>query len=320
MVVKKISVIVPVYKVESYIGNTIKSLLSQTYKDFELIVVDDGSPDQSANIAESLLRESSIEYHVIHTVNRGVSAARNTGLDNAEGLYIIMVDADDVLTPDFLDKYVSLMQKYPGRNIYSTSFTIFKGEEVMEQPKINEPIVEYGAEDAQIAFYNRNPRFLLPTLMYSKEFLDKYAIRFDESVRFSEDVQFIWRTLVLNASPLVHSSFSGYHYILHEGSTMTASGIQKILTGCNGIVKLDEIIHESLSQFIKDLFVPMWFFSMLHSSAKMLPFFLFKDLFRQSGSKPYMDVLRKQSSGKVKWGATILYLAPLFGYLIMKKF
>ena len=175
MVVKKISVIVPVYKVESYIGNTIKSLLSQTYKDFELIVVDDGSPDQSANIAESLLRESSIEYHVIHTVNRGVSAARNTGLDNAEGLYIIMVDADDVLTPDFLDKYVSLMQKYPGRNIYSTSFTIFKGEEVMEQPKINEPIVEYGAEDAQIAFYNRNPRFLLPTLMYSKEFLDKYA-------------------------------------------------------------------------------------------------------------------------------------------------
>lgn len=317
---KKISIIVPVYKVEAYIGNTIRSLLSQSCQDFEVIVVDDGSPDQSAIIAESLLRESSIEHKIIHTENRGVSAARNTGLNHTTGEYVIMVDADDVLTPDFLDYYVSLIQKYPGRNIYSTSFTIFKGEDVIEQPKTNEPFVEYRAEEAQIAFYNRNPRFLLPTLMYSKDFLEKCAIRFDESVRFSEDVQFIWLSLALNASPVVHSSFSGYHYILHEGSTMTASGIQKILTGCKGVVKLDEEIHESLSSSIKDTFVPMWFFSMLHSSAKILPYSLFKDLYGQSRSKPYMDELRKHSSGKVKWVATIMQLAPCFGYQIMKKF
>lgn len=317
---KKISVIVPVYKVELYIGNTIKSLLSQSYKDFELIVVDDGSPDQSAIIVESLLIESSIEYHIIHTENRGVSAARNTGLDYATGEYVIMVDADDVLTPDFLDYYVNLIQKYSGRNIYSTSFTILKGDDKIEQPKANKPIVEYGAEEAQIAFYNRNPRFLLPTLAYSKEFLDKYAIRFDESVRFSEDVQFIWRSLALNALPVVHSSFSGYHYILHEGSTMTASGIQKILTGCKGVVKLDEEIHESLSPSIKDTFAPMWFFSMLHSSAKILSFSLFKELYEQSGSKSYIDELCKHSSGKVKWAAIILQMAPRLGYQIMKKF
>lgn len=317
---KKISVIVPVYKVELYIGNTIKSLLSQNYKNFELIVVDDGSPDKSAEIAKSLLTGANVECSIIHTENRGVSAARNTGLDNANGEYVIMVDADDVLTSDFLDYYVSLIQNHPGRNIYSTSFTIFKGEDVIEQPKADMPIVEYGAEDAQIAFYNRNPRFLLPTLMYSKVFLDKYAIRFDESVRFSEDVQFIWRSLALNTSPVVHSSFSGYHYILHEGSTMTASGIQKILTGCKGVVKLDEEIHESLSSSIKDTFVPMWFFSMLHSSAKILPYSLFKDLYGQSGSKPFMDELRKHSSDKVKWVATIMQLAPCIGYQIMKKF
>ena len=317
---KKISVIVPVYKVELYIGNTIKSLLSQNYKNFELIVVDDGSPDRSAIIAESLMRESSIEYQIIHTENRGVSAARNTGLEKANGQYVIMIDADDVLTPDFLDYYESLIENYHGRNIYSTSFTIFKGEDVIEQPKTDMAIVEYEAEEAQIAFYNRNPRFLLPTLMYLKEFLDKYAIRFDESVRFSEDVQFIWRSLALNASSMVHSSFSGYHYILHGGSTMTASGIQKILTGCKGVVKLDEEIHESLSSSIKDTFVPMWFFSMLHSSAKILPYSLFKDLYGQSGSKPYIEALQKHSSGKVKWVTTVLQLAPCIGYQIMKKF
>lgn len=315
-----ISIIVPVYKVGNYIKNTVQSIINQNYHSFELVLVNDGSPDDSASIAESLLKETSIEYHIIHTENRGVSAARNTGLDNAKGEYAIMIDADDVLTPDFLDYYVSLIQKYPGRDIYSTSFTIFKGEDVIEQPKINEPIVEYGAEEAQIAFYNRSPRFLLPTLMYSKEFLNKYAIRFDESVRFSEDVQFIWRSLAYNAAPVVHSSFSGYHYILHEGSTMTASGIQKILTGCKGIVKLDEDIHESLSPSIKDTFVPIWFFSMLHSSAKILPYSLFMDLYRQSGSKPFMDELRKHSSGKVKWVAAILQLSSCFGYQIMKKY
>lgn len=315
-----ISIIVPVYKVRNYIKDTVLSIINQDYRNYELVLVDDGSPDDSAAIAEALLKESSVDYSIIHTENRGVSAARNTGLDNAKGEFVIMVDADDVLTPDFLDYYVSLIQKYPGWNIYSTSFTIFKGENVIEQPKTNEPIVEYGAEDAQIAFYNRNPRFLLPTLMYSKGFLDKYAIRFDESVRFSEDVQFIWRSLASNASPVIHSSFSGYQYILHEGSTMTASGIQKILTGCKGVVKLDKDIHESLSPSIKDTFVPIWFFSMLHSSAKMLPYSLFKDLYRQSGSKPFMDELRKHSSGKVKWVATLLQLAPYFGYQIMKKY
>lgn len=315
-----ISIIVPVYKVGDYIKNTVQSIINQDYRDFELVLVDDGSPDDSAAIAESLLKESSVEYTIVHTENRGVSAARNTGIENSKGKYVIMVDADDVLTPNFLSKYVSLIQKYPNRNIYSTSFTIFKGDSMIEQPKPSSPVMEYEAEEAQIVFYNRNPRFLLPTLMYSKEFLDKFAIRFDETVRFSEDVQFIWRSLALNASSVVHSSFSGYHYILHEGSTMTASGIQKILTGCKGIVKLDEDIHESLTPSIKDTFVPIWFFSMLHSSAKMLPYSLFKDLYRQSGSKPYMDKLRKHSSGKVKWVAMLLQLAPCFGYQIMKKY
>lgn len=317
---KSFSIIVPVYRVRDYIKNTVQSIINQDYHNFELVLVDDGSPDDSAAIAEALLKESSVDYSIIHTENRGVSAARNIGLDNVKGEYVIMVDADDILTPDFLDHYASLIQNYPSKNIYSTSFTIFKGEDVIEQPKTNEPIVEYGAEEAQIAFYNRNPRFLLPTLMYSKEYLDQYAIRFDESVRFSEDVQFIWRSLAYNTVPVVHSSFSGYHYILHEGSTMTASGIQKILTGCKGIVKLDEDIHESLFPSIKDTFVPIWFFSMLHSSAKMLPYSLFKDLYRQSGSKPYMRVLKKHSSGKVKWVAIILQLAPCFGYQIMKKY
>lgn len=314
-----ISIIVPVYKVRDYITATIQSIIHQDYRDFELVLVDDGSPDDSAVIAESLLHGSDLAYSIIHTENRGVSAARNTGVANAKGQFIIMVDADDVVTPDFLTNYITLIQKYPGCDIYSTSFTIFKGDQIIEQPKTNSPIVEYASEDAQIAFYHRSPRFLLPTLMYSKAFLDSFNIRFDESVRFSEDVQFIWRTLALNTKRVVHSSESGYHYILHEGSTMTASGVQKILTGCRGIIRLDEEIHQSLSPSIRNMFVPMWYFSMLHGAAKMLSFLLFKDLYEQSESKQYIKELRNCSSRKVKLVATLLLAVPYLGYQLMKK-
>ena len=314
-----ISLIVPVYKVRNYIADTIRSIINQDYRDFELVLVDDGSPDDSAVIAESLLQNSDLVYTIIHTENHGVSAARNTGLENSKGQFVIMVDADDRIMPSFLSNYVTLVQNYPGCDIYSTSFTVLKGEQAIEQPKTATPIVEYAAEDAQISFYHRSPRFLLPTLMYSKSFLDKYDIRFDESVRFSEDVQFIWRTLALNTKRVVHSSESGYHYILHEGSTMTASGVQKILTGCEGIKRLDKEIHASLSPSIKDTFVPIWYFSMLHGAAKMLSFSLFKNLYEQSDSKQYIKVLRKSSTKKVRWVAISLLCFPYLGYRIMKK-
>lgn len=314
-----ISVIVPVYKVENYIKDTISSIIDQEYQGFELILIDDGSPDNSASIAEELLKESDLAFSIIHTKNRGVSAARNTGLRNAKGRFVIMVDADDMLVPDFLKKYVALIQDYPNCNIYSTSFTIYRGNRIIEQSKEDYTTVEYEANEAQVAFFHRSPRFLLPTLMYSKEFLDNNQIYFDEAVRFSEDVQFIWRSLALNSEPLVHSSWSGYNYVLHEGSTMTASGVQKILTGCEGVLRLDETIHEVLSPSIRDVFVPMWFFSMLHGAAKMLPFPLFKDLYNQSGSRQYIKKLRKYSSGKVKWVSTLMLVAPSFGYKIMKK-
>lgn len=315
-----ITIVVPVYKVKDYIEDTIRSIINQEYHDFELVVVDDGSPDDSAIIAETILQQSNMAYSIIHTENRGVSAARNTGIENAKGQFIVMVDADDVLTPDFLSMYVALIQDYPCSNIYSTSFTVYKGGSIIEQPKQETPVVQYGAEDAQCAFYHRSPRFLLPTLMYSKEFLNHHGIRFDETVRFSEDVQFIWHTLALNDKPIIHSSASGYHYILHEGSTMTASGVQKILTGCKGIIKLDKDIHPYLSPSIQDTFVSMWYFSMLHGSAKMLPYSLFDELYKESGSDQYLKVIENCSSGKTKWTSSILRKFRFVGYQIMKKF
>ena len=98
----ELSIIVPVYKVEKYLPKCIDSILAQTFTDFELILIDDGSPDRCGEICdEYAIKDERIV--VIHQVNRGVSAARNAGLDAAKGEYIGFVDSDDWIKPEMYE-------------------------------------------------------------------------------------------------------------------------------------------------------------------------------------------------------------------------
>lgn len=97
----KISVIVPVYKVEKYIGECINSILAQTFKDFELILVDDGSPDKSGEICDSYAKKDN-RIKVFHKKNGGVSSARNFGIDKAVGKWLSFIDSDDTIDLNYL--------------------------------------------------------------------------------------------------------------------------------------------------------------------------------------------------------------------------
>ncbi len=108
----KISVIVPVYKVEKYLPECIDSILAQTFTDFELILVDDGSPDNSGKICDDYAARDS-RIRVFHKENGGVSSARNLGIKNAQSDYIAFLDSDDWWKPEFLEKMLALAQKYP---------------------------------------------------------------------------------------------------------------------------------------------------------------------------------------------------------------
>ena len=318
---KTFSIIIPVYKVAAYVAETVKSVINQHEKDYELIVVDDGSPDNSGSIVYNLLSSSNLDYKVIRTSNRGVSAARNIGLEHSVGEYVIMVDGDDVLSDDFLSNYRELIEAYPGNNIYSTSFTILAGDKVIEQHSVGERIIMYEPQKAQTAFYNRNPRFLLPTMLFRRSFLNgDCKIRFDEKVKYSEDVQFIWRTLAYNVKPVIHSVYSGYNYILHPGSTMTASGVSKIMTWHEGFEKLNEEIQDFLSDEIRDVFVPRGYFSMLHGISQMSSYKKFKEIYDKTCCADKLQFHSANVSKKVKLVAELTILCPRLGYIIMKMF
>lgn len=97
-----ISVIVPVYRVEKYLPACIDSILNQTFTDFELILVDDGSPDRCPEICDETAKRDA-RVRVIHQANQGLSAARNAGIEAAHGAWLSFVDSDDFLAPDFLE-------------------------------------------------------------------------------------------------------------------------------------------------------------------------------------------------------------------------
>lgn len=105
-----ISIIVPIYKVEKFLPKCIESLLNQTYRDIQIILVDDGSPDNSGEICDRYSAKDS-RIKVIHQANRGVSAARNAGLDIAEGDYIGFCDPDDFVAPEMYKKMIEAMER-----------------------------------------------------------------------------------------------------------------------------------------------------------------------------------------------------------------
>ena len=119
----KFSVITPLYNKAPYVAKAIQSVLSQTYADYELIIVDDGSKDDSAEIASKAI-EGHANCRLMKQENAGVSMARNNGVAASHGDYLCFLDADDWWEPTFLSEMAKLMDEYPDAGIYGTNYTI----------------------------------------------------------------------------------------------------------------------------------------------------------------------------------------------------
>ena len=116
-----VSVIVPVYKVPEYLEKCVESIRNQTYADLEIILVDDGSPDECPKICDSLAQKDS-RIRIVHQRNLGLSAARNTGLKESTGEYILYVDSDDYIKTDMIENLVAFIERYKADVAISTYY------------------------------------------------------------------------------------------------------------------------------------------------------------------------------------------------------
>jgi glycosyltransferase involved in cell wall biosynthesis len=131
-----VSIIIPAHNAKAWVKETVGSVLAQTYTDYELVVVDDGSTDGTLDVVAQALHGSSAR-HTLHRLprNAGASAARNFGLDNSTGRYILWLDADDLLTPTALHDHVALLDAEPSVGVSFAAWDIFWGDSEMAKAK-----------------------------------------------------------------------------------------------------------------------------------------------------------------------------------------
>ena len=209
----KISVIVPVYKVEKYLNKCVDSIINQTYKNLEIILVDDGSPDNCGKICDEYSKKDN-RIKVIHKENGGVSSARNVGLDLATGDYIGFVDSDDWIETDMYEYLLNICIKFNCQvsrcnyiecNDYNKTYK-------KEQEKIS--IFENDDIIIDLVTGNWNEGVLWNKL-YKKSLLQ--GIVFDEKLSCSEDLLFNYYILK-NTNKLVCSNQIKYNYIIRENT------------------------------------------------------------------------------------------------------
>lgn len=211
----KVSVVLPVYKVEDYIENTLRSVVNQTYKDIEIILVDDGSPDKSINVAEQFLKNyKDIDWKIIHQENRGLSAARNRGIDNASGEWIICPDSDDYIDPSTISEMLMAAEKYKVDCVFCghKSVTIDNIDEKsidVEEAKI------FDSTELKTKFLNREIILLVPGMLVRKDKYDK--VKFDTSCPYDEDIHFLWR-LLFECEKAVYIPTAFYNYLSRSTS------------------------------------------------------------------------------------------------------
>lgn len=209
----KYSIIVPVYKVEKELPRCIESILNQTLTDFELILVDDGSPDGSGMICDRYAAKDP-RIHVIHQENGGVSRARNTGLDIAAGQYVVFIDSDDFVENKYLETFDA-----DDSDLVVSCTTVYEADGHIKETTFEaDRVIEVSKEDDYINFLKK--WYALQVCGKRFKHLLIGAQRFDETFKYGEDSIFVAQYL-LKINNLRICSSATYNYCLSNAESLT---------------------------------------------------------------------------------------------------
>lgn len=244
----KLSIIVPVYNVKDWLGETVNSVLAQTYRDFELILVDDGATDGSGALCDAF-RLADSRVRVIHQENGGVSAARNAGLDAATGEFIGWVDSDDIVEKDMFQRMMALAQCH-GADIvqccHDRALELNGAERndavtVMDGPGFVRRIFskKQGMYTNQVALWSK---------IYRRELWE--GIRFPEGMVYEDEMRTY--QVCLKAKKLVETEDILYHYVKRENSIITGETPKKMLDKQKALLDRLEYLPKQLPDLEKD--------------------------------------------------------------------
>ena len=232
-----VSVIVPVYNTAPWLRRCLDSICAQSYRNLEILCVNDGSTDDSAAILDAYAAKDT-RIKVIHQANAGVSVARNKGLDIAAGKYVTLVDSDDWLEPE---TYEMMLARFTGDVDIVAMGAVLDGEvadkEGLEEYFNRLPLGRIEVTPAAFAELNLS----LPTKVYRRSVIEQCAIRFPAGIAFGEDTAFVCCALA-HSRALYNVGNRFYHYVQHESSAM--QGPQRMQRCGNDLLRAWDYVRE----------------------------------------------------------------------------
>ena len=222
-----VTVIVPVYNCEPYIFETLRSIESQTFKNIELIIIDDGSVDNSLSIIKKFVQQSLIKPIVISNANQGLSKSRNLGIDIAKGDYIAFIDADDIINPNHINNLVNQLTNFSLDAAFSSfEYTFEKNRfgchdsDKLFEISINTPLFINNINISKLNLHISSGLYVVKTLKDNN-------IYFNEYVEFGEDRLFLF-DLLINQLRISYQPIKSYKYLIRNNSIMSSINIQRI--------------------------------------------------------------------------------------------
>lgn len=250
------SIIIPIYKVQDYLEKCVDSVCGQTYNDIEIILVDDGSPDNCPAICDEYAKKDS-RIKVIHKENGGLSDARNSGLEIATGEYIFFVDSDDYIEADTCEKFACFAEK---------GYDILIGDAIVEGGKCDLSHIEIDEAISGVAYYKlallkQKTPIVAWINAYRREYLIENDLRFKYGI-LHEDVEFTPRAF-LAARSVFYTTHFFYHYMIRDNSIMRQKDQRKNAmdlynTCCEHEIRFRKIEDIELQKLLLDSLVKFY--------------------------------------------------------------
>jgi len=201
-----VSIIIPCYNASSYIKETINSVLTQTFQNFEILLINDGSTDNSSSIIKTIKDD---RIHLVEQENQGVSFSRNKGIAMAKGEFIVFLDADDLLAPSFLEKRIFTLSKSAAIACASNVVLVDgKGNKIEEDKK------HFAAnKSSQILEFNDGIITCPSSYLFKTEFLKKHNLSFNKNLQSSADKYFLLEVLKQGEIELINESPMNYRIL-----------------------------------------------------------------------------------------------------------
>lgn len=277
------SVIIPIYNVEAFLKECIDSVLQQTYKDYEIILVDDGSTDESGAIADTYARNYP-SINVIHRNNGGLSAARNTGIEAAKGRYIIFVDSDDYIDKNALLNFANCVVRYKEPDIIAAqAYSVNWDGNVKLKCKDHHHIegIFSGRAFWETAIKANEIFACAPFNAYKTSLIRCTHIYFSEGLLHEDQ---LWTpTIFWNAKSVVDGDFIFYYHRMRQGSITHSSGHEKkacdLISTCYSLEKMYREYPLSQSKWSRDCVAVLYMSAVFIGAEKVLQKGIVKRIF-----------------------------------------